>query len=90
VDLPRGDAESLAWLDDSLEYVQAAGQSKIETLLWLLRSEVLEEMQDSWRTSYQGPRNLAGPPLLRAVQPRGWGEYNDGSGAASDERTASP
>jgi hypothetical protein len=91
---PKENAETLAWLDDSLEYVLAAGQTRIAALLRLVRIEVLEEMKVSGWMPTERLRGTAGPaPKLRRVtQPRGsgWGEYNDGSGATSDERTASP
>lgn len=91
---PKEDTETLTWLDDSLEYVRAAGQAKIEALLWLVRIDVLEEMEASGWMPPERLREAGGPaPRPRRVaQPRvyGWGEYNDGSGASSDERTASP
>ena len=38
------DADTLAWLDDSLEHVLEAGHTKTEALLRLVREEVLEEI----------------------------------------------
>ena len=40
----RYDADTLAWLDDSLEHVREAGHTKTEALLRLVRLEVLEEV----------------------------------------------
>ncbi len=38
------DIETLAWLDESLENARAAGRTKTEELLGLVRVEILEEM----------------------------------------------
>lgn len=38
------DIETLAWLDESLENARAAGRTKTEELLSLVRVEILEEM----------------------------------------------
>ena len=49
--LSREEAETLAWIESSLEHVRAAGQDKIETLLDIVRTEVLGELGLSGRAS---------------------------------------
>ena len=94
MDSPKEDAETLAWLDDSLEYVRAAGQTKTEALLRLVQIEVVEEMEASENYTSERLRNVGGsassPRRVALPRGHGWGEYNEGRGAASDERTASP
>lgn len=55
VSSPENDeAEALAWLDDALEQVRAAGQTRIESYLRLIRADLLEQMASSGRPSEDG------------------------------------
>jgi hypothetical protein len=52
---PENDeAEALAWLDDALDQVTAAGQTRIESYLRLIRADLLEQMASSGRPSKDG------------------------------------